>query len=94
MLIFKLQRSRHGSGASVSSGRVNRSESVDGVRAKKAADSTTTAEGSGQKTTGLSPEEVWHRELCHSFLMQYRNYLTSEFGFICLNLQPGMSRKM
>ena len=42
---------------------------------------------------GLGPDDSWHRDMCHNFLMQYRRYLTSEFGFICINLQPSMNKR-
>nr|KAG5703226.1 hypothetical protein BaRGS_034137 [Batillaria attramentaria] len=93
-----LQRSRHSSGASISSGRTKRSDSQDGGRGKKLAESApppaAVPEGQGRRSSSTAAaDEAWHHEMCHDFLMQYRNYLTSEFGFICLQLQPSLAKK-
>ena len=42
--------------------------------------------GGQKKGAGLGPDDCWHRDMCHNFLTQYRKYLMSEFGFICINL--------
>lgn len=91
-------RSRHSSGASISSGRTKRSDSQDTGRAKKGAEPPLTPgaapEDKVRKPSAVNPaDEGWHRDMCHSFLMQYCNYLTTEFGFVCLQLQPTLQKK-
>ncbi|XP_025109017.1 KICSTOR complex protein SZT2-like isoform X3 [Pomacea canaliculata] len=88
-------RSRHSSGTLASSGRRKRSLSQDAGRGKKILEAQpfSQVEVQPRKSAGPTPDDPWHQELCHSFLMQYCNYLTTEFGFVRLNLQPGLPKR-
>ncbi|KAK7100732.1 hypothetical protein V1264_023626 [Littorina saxatilis] len=105
-VIVPKSRSRHSSGASISSLRARRSSSQDVGRAKRTSDPSpappsaagvTSAPGGvgmgSDVPTGPGPDDSWHRDICHNFLMQYRNYLVTEFGFININLQQSMHKR-
>lgn len=64
-----------------------------GSGATPAASASMMPDTSSSYNKGLGPDDSWHRDMCHNFLMQYRKYLMSEFGFICINLQPSMNKR-
>ncbi|KAL8610620.1 hypothetical protein ACOMHN_006339 [Nucella lapillus] len=99
-------RSRHSSGASITSQRTRRSDSQDAGRVKRPTDpspgpaasgvagaAATTSDPLNRRPIGPGPEDSWHQNMCQDFLTQYRNYLVSEFGFVCINVQPNMTRR-
>ncbi|XP_076462664.1 KICSTOR complex protein SZT2-like isoform X2 [Babylonia areolata] len=59
--------------------------------AAAAATGSSASSGGGGVDQGV--EEAWYQAMCQNFLHQYRNYLVSEFGFICINVQPNMTKR-
>ncbi|XP_071119812.1 KICSTOR complex protein SZT2-like [Haliotis cracherodii] len=82
-------RSRHSSGASVTSLRTKRSDSQDGRK------KSVTPQDSPEvrpKPPDPSLDEAWHAELRRSFINQYKSYL-KDLGFVVIKVQHAPSKK-
>ncbi|XP_067679134.1 KICSTOR complex protein SZT2-like [Haliotis asinina] len=82
-------RSRHSSGASISSLRTKRSDSQDGRK------KSVTPQDSPEvrpKPPDPSLDEAWHAELRRSFINQYKSYL-KDLGFVVIKVQQAPSKK-